>query len=429
MDEQIKKVYPLLAKSANQYTQPAGQIDLTGIAYTSTVSVILKELINGERSENEQQELIEYYNKISDKNDKWLKKQKEISVQPQLSTHEIFEKNALLLHDIEISSKMDIIYPISDMIEDYTQLTESGLEMYVYWRSNLRKGVFLDAPVGFMYLYLKEICGIIEHKTPQEAFAYLLKLNDIVTKVDFGRKYESIVKRALKFMVAVYCDKINGVEIYLKEYFYNDSEYEAKKYLLDGNFEESMDYINSNSLYKFKESAFYKKYTAFLTDCLSKIIKEFVILCQKNKFDFLKSSIGYYKELSYEEKCFFPNRGFTYEGKFFLENEYYIRISNGKILETVISRGYKPDDKPEKTKVMFYYLIEYTEKIAREYVGEKRKLNPTFRKLDKLREKEVYRDDLNKLRGIFVSNEFSNMVDRVVEEEYKRMRDRDISKC
>lgn len=107
-----------------------------------------------------------------------------------------------------------------------------------------------------------------------------------------------------------------------------------------------------------------------------------------------------------------------YEGTINLENGYYVRVNQGKFVETVISRAWVVNDTLEKAGGMLYYLVWYLEKIVRTYMGEKRNLRPTLNKLDKLREKTNYRDDFTKLKEIYLSEEFISMVDRIVKEEH-----------
>lgn len=408
MNEQIQKLYDQLL------SVPRGHIiDLTEMADSITRVLLLRKIENEHWTDAEKQKLIEY---IREKNEQ--KSQDEQAQKTLMQTEEeIFFRNSKLLHDINIEYKIKILAEDTIWVRDFKELTPDQLENYIYWRTELRKGIMLEAPIGFMYLYLKELCGIMEHKSVQEAFEYLLNLYKIAESIEIGKKYLNILVRAIRFMSVFYYDKIVDANIYIKKYFYEKSMYESKKAFLDGKYEQCIDYINQHSAYKFQKSAFYKENSEFYNKCLIKVISEFLKICRDNQLDFIKTSIGYYKELQYKEQVFLINKAFLYEGKIDLDNEYYIRVNNGEAFETVISRGMNVDDSKEKISVMIYYLVWYLEKVIRTYKGMKRNVYPTLKKLNDLLEKEKHCDELKTLKEIYLSKTFVDMVNRVVKEE------------
>ncbi len=432
MTDQIKELHSKLVSPA--YTnvssaQMGATMDLSEFAHTFTSTYISQELQSDEWTEEEKKELEKYYNKIETeyekkKNEK-EKKRKEQEQLPKTEA-EAFFYNAQLLHDVNIDYKLNTVYLVSDSIINFYQLSAEGLEIYIYWRSNLRKGILLDVSTGFMCLYLKEVCGIVEHESPKEAFEHLLYLYTLTKTLEFAEKYSAIIIRAIKFVSVLYYDKIPDALVYIKKYFYDENiEYNEKKYFLDGRYELCIDYINSLSSYKFKESPFYKDHSVFYDRCLVQVMNAFVKICEDNNFNFTHACIGSQKELQYVEDFFYRNNDLWHEGKICLDNGYYVRVTNGKIVESVISRASQVNDTSEKASGMFYYLVWYLEKITRTYIGIKRNVHPTLSKLDKMREKPKYRNDFTKLKEIFLSEEFINMVDRIVKEEYEAVKNFD----
>lgn len=426
MNEQIKEIYPKLLMSVETINEKmAGTIDLSEIAYVHTTHVILKELNNENLTIEEKKQLRDYYN---DMNLRYQKrkmeeeaKKKAMDCLPKTEA-EAFFFNARLLHDIDINYKLNTVHLISENIKDFYQLSIEGLESYIYWRTNLRKGILIDSSSGFMYLYLKEVCGVIEHESPKEAFEHLLYLYEMASNIEYVKKYMNIIIRAIKFVSTIYYDKIPKADMYIKKYFRDlNTDYDMKKYLLDGKYERCIEYINCLSLYKFKDSSFYKGNKEFYEKCLIRGMKEFMKLCDKSGFDFVRACIGSHKELRYEESLFYRNSDLWYEGKINLENGYYVRVWKGKISETVISRTWQMNDTIEKAGGMLYYLVWYLEKVTRNYMGIKRNVRPNLKMLEKIGTKSKYQDDFTKLKYIYTSEEFEDMIKNVVEEEYKEL--------
>lgn len=418
MTDQIKTIYSKLVSPVKKSTG----IDLSEIGHAHAVNIIMQELQNDNRTENEKKDLWDYYRKsvYEYEKKKEVRERKRIEQERLPKTEEeAFFINAKLLHDININYELNTIFLVSDTIKNFYQLSPEGLEIYIYWRTNLRKGVLLDVSSGFMSLYLKEVCAMIEYESPQDAFNHLLDLYSMTENIEYARKYKNIIIRAIKFVAILYYDKISNSTLYIKKYFKDvNAEYDDKKYFLDGKYGKCIDYINHISSYKFMESCFYKDNAEFYNRCLVRVIKEFLRICEENGFDFTRACIGSFKELPYKEDYFFRNNVLWYEGTINLENGYYVRVNQGKFVETVISRAWVVNDTLEKAGGMLYYLVWYLEKIVRTYMGEKRNLRPTLNKLDKLREKTNYRDDFTKLKEIYLSEEFISMVDRIVKEEH-----------
>lgn len=64
--------------------------------------------------------------------------------------------------------------------------------------------------------------------------------------------------------------------MYIKRYFRElNTDYDMKKYLLDGKYEKCIEYINRLSLYKFEDSSFYKDNKEFYEKCLIRGMEEF----------------------------------------------------------------------------------------------------------------------------------------------------------
>ena len=121
-----------------------------------------------------------------------------------------------MIHDININYELNTIFLVSDTIKNFYQLSPEGLEIYIYWRTNLRKGVLLDVSSGFMSLYLKEVCAMIEYESPQDAFNHLLDLYSMTENIEYARKYQNIIIRAIKFVAILYYDKISNSTLYIK---------------------------------------------------------------------------------------------------------------------------------------------------------------------------------------------------------------------
>lgn len=173
MTDQIKTIYSKFVSPVKKSTG----IDLSEIGHAHAVNIILQELQNDNRTEKEKKDLRDYYRKsvYEYEKKKEARERKRIEQERLPKTEEeAFFINAKLIHDININYELNTIFLVSDTIKNFYQLSPEGLEIYIYWRTNLRKGVLLDVSSGFMSLYLKEVCAMIEYESPQDAFNHLL---------------------------------------------------------------------------------------------------------------------------------------------------------------------------------------------------------------------------------------------------------------
>ena len=89
--------------------------------------------------------------------------------------------------------------PFFSYIPQYAQLTPDQLAYYLYWRSGLRKGQFLETEESYFYLYVYEIINLPEFILPKDGIFFLC---------DVWVAYRKALPRIDKFMtewVMDYC--------------------------------------------------------------------------------------------------------------------------------------------------------------------------------------------------------------------------------
>ena len=79
--------------------------------------------------------------------------------------YEFFCKNAMTYHKVafdyqKFSGKPCERVPFFSYVPQYSQMDKKQLEWYFWWRENVRNGVFLDADLSYIYLYIYEIINL-----------------------------------------------------------------------------------------------------------------------------------------------------------------------------------------------------------------------------------------------------------------------------
>ncbi len=86
---------------------------------------------------------------------------RQVEIHPWKSSYHYYEffcKNAQAYHEIH-GYECDRV-PFFSYVAQYSQMNQSQLNWYFWWRENVRKRVFLDTDISYIYLYIYEIINL-----------------------------------------------------------------------------------------------------------------------------------------------------------------------------------------------------------------------------------------------------------------------------
>lgn len=299
---------------------------------------------------------------------------------------------------------------------------------YIYWRTQLRKGIIIITPLIYFRMYIKEICGMLWHDLPHKALQELIeirKMYNSVTELDIDNKWSilGLLDRA-----------IEGIKIYYSGYFPKSDVIDTlqmnkgiiassdTKYILNGNYSKAFDYFVENSNYKLKSSKFYQSnedlYKKAFIGSLPEVISYFI----KHDMDIISLWIGKLEESSHKDNIF------NYQQKEMITKQSFKVFDNLTVCIDEKGIHYqmnKPMDvhSPlyQRRDVMSYYLWSL-EAVLREQTGFRAKLKPSVTSLRrKVKEYATYgsnfKNDVDfytKLADLYESPDFTDMLQNSV---------------
>ena len=266
--------------------------------------------------------------------------------------YEKFKKDALRnLH--RTHPACDYVYFFSYMPQ-YEQMTVSQMAYYLYWREEIRKGIYLKTDINYLFLYVYEIINLPEIIPPKEGAVILSRL--------WGA-YRSDIRYLDKYLGEWLCDyclihrvspDFTVLEIFLDEIVSQVSIPEF--YLQNG--EVPFGLISLTSSYNYKKSKYYEQYAKAYDQYIPNAMKTVVNRLIMNDPDAYGIAPLSFVHDSYAGAIV------CHACKFKIETLRYA-ISRGSAKNTV------------DLKTLFANMIKFCENQVRAAVGVKSRFSPT----------------------------------------------------
>ncbi len=247
----------------------------------------------------------------------------------------------------------DYVYFFSYMPQ-YEQMTVSQMAYYLYWRSEVRKGIYLKTDINYLFLYIYEIINLPEIIPPKDGAVILSRL--------WGA-YRSDVSYLDKYLGEWLCDyclihqvspDFSVLEIFLDEIAGQVSIPEF--YLRNG--EIPFGLIALTSSYNYKKSKYYEQYPQIYDKYIPKAMQTVVNRLIMNDLD----AYGI-RPLSFMHDSY-AGAIVCHASKFKIETVRY-----------AVSRGSAKNTGDLKT--LFANMIKLCENKVRAAVGVKSRFSPT----------------------------------------------------
>jgi len=102
---------------------------------------------------------------------------KRVEIHPLKSTYHYYEffcKNAQAYYDIHGRECERV--PFFSYVAQYSQMNQAQLDWYFWWRENVRKSVFIDTDISYIYLYIYEIINLGDLIDTEKALHSLIEI-------------------------------------------------------------------------------------------------------------------------------------------------------------------------------------------------------------------------------------------------------------
>lgn len=337
------------------------------------------------------------------------------SKQHILSREERFLKHARMIKDYNLDN--GTIIDCNKYLVDYGSMSYEQFCSYLYWRTKIRRHNYCETPIGYLRLYLIEICNYIEYDAIDTSWNALLTLS---SKFSSNHEAKREIDTALSDFALIYLSKEEASKY---DYYEHFRWVEDHLLFLQGAHPDPFGFITSKASHKLKKSVVYKENPEKVETAFLHYFAEYLDLLRCNDIDLIPLWIGkhelhkfwshYIKEINANHAV---EKVFTAKG-----GEVIMQVgANSAEIATMVSQGQEidPGQRIFNGRYIIDYLIRAFENEWRKRTG-KRRLKLTTQKI---REMGAYGEHplLNKIIEIYESQDFDDLVKQCIDKESER---------
>ncbi|MCR4429150.1 MAG: TerB N-terminal domain-containing protein [Caldiserica bacterium] len=151
--------------------------------------------------------------------------------------------------------------PFRKYFPTYSDLSDSQLRWYLFWRTQARKGEYLETDLSYLFLFSYELINCIGQESPFQGYQKLKELWRNYRE-DFPRLDNYLIDWIVDFSI-VYSCPVNPLETYKEALNFGvvkNPDLLIEEFLRDGAEEIPLVLLEELSFYKFLKSPFFKKF-------------------------------------------------------------------------------------------------------------------------------------------------------------------------
>lgn len=172
---------------------------------------------------------------------------------------EAYMYNAKLLRDINKDDGV-IISDYGKYPKNYPDFDLESFKSYIYWRTKARKKEYLKAVPSFIYMYLRELCNLVEKETPEEVWGILNEMFDAYSLIEGCTSIIRYINNSMLDFSLLYGKFIKDNDEYLYKAIMKKYEDEIIKFRISkGDFTDTFKYFDKHTSYKITKSRFYSE--------------------------------------------------------------------------------------------------------------------------------------------------------------------------